>query len=520
MDENAHAAQGASTLRHYVEVARRRKLIIIWAALLACAASLGLSFLQKPVYGATSEILISRQDLSLSLTDTADPAAAQPEREIETQVQLARIPEVAQRTLKRARLTDRTPGQFIASSSVSARKNSDLIRVQVNDVVPAIAVRLANAYAREFTIYRREIDTAPFALARREVASRIAQLERQGRRDSELYASLIDKDQELRTIEALRTSNAFVVKEATKAGKISPKPLKSGVLGLMLGLVLGTGLAFLWEALDTRVRSTEEIARELGLPLLGRLPGPPAALQNGNQLVMLEQPNSVQGEAFRILRTNLDFFNLDQGARTVMVTSAVGQEGKSTTSANLAIALARAGQNVALVDLDLRRPRLHTLFDLPRAPGVTEVILGRAKIEPQQVDSGETTLQAEQGSLQVLPAGEHPPHVGELIGASALGDIIDELKERVDIVLIDTAPLLLVGDTMALSSRVDAVIVVTRLNVVRRPLLRELRRVLAVCPAGKLGFVVTGAELEDDYRYGYGGYYAYGQQSAKEARRA
>ena len=142
----------------------------------------------------------------------------------------------------------------------------------------------------------------------------------------------------------------------------------------MLGLMLGIGLAFARDALDTRVRSAAEIGDRLQTTLLARIAAPPRALRRRNRLVMIASPHSAQAEAFRMLRANLEFVNLDRGARSIMVTSALEKEGKSTTVANLAVALARAGKKVALVDLDLRRPAIATFFALPYSlPGVTNI---------------------------------------------------------------------------------------------------------------------------------------------------
>ena len=158
-------------------------------------------------------------------------------------------------------------------------------------------------------------------------------------------------------MQALQTPAASVVRQADGAVLTQPKTLRNVVLGLVVGLVLGLGLVFLREALETRARTAEEVSARLGgLPLLGRVPEPPRRLRRAGRLVMLEEPASVQAEAFRMLRAKLDFVTLDRDVRTIMVTSALEQEGKSTTVANLAVAFARAGKRVALVDLDLRRP--------------------------------------------------------------------------------------------------------------------------------------------------------------------
>jgi Mrp family chromosome partitioning ATPase len=246
---------------------------------------------------------------------------------------------------------------------------------------------------------------------------------------------------------------------------------------------------------------------------------------------MAEQPTGVQAESFRMLRTNLDFATLGKDARVYMVTSAVQQEGKSTTIANLALALARAGQRVVLVDLDLRRPYVHKFFEL-EGPGVTQVALGHVSLDQAlaaiaimdapsgRQANGNGHSRVVKGVLEVLPSGPIPPDPGEFVGNAALTEILEQLRERADVVLIDAPPVLHVGDAMTLSAKVDGIIVVTRMKIVRRHMLGELQRQLAGSPTPVLGFVVTGADEEQGYEYGYAGYYgkAYAQSEKARAR--
>ena len=201
-----------------------------------------------------------------------------------------------------------------------------------------------------------------------------------------------------------------------------------------------------------------------------------------------------------------------------MVSSAVAQEGKSTTAANLAMALARAGRCVVLVDLDLYQPNLGEFFSLS-GPGVTDVVLGTADLSaalvpiqiPSQLDgyrdglhsNGNGAVRLNDGSLEVLPAGEIPPDPGDFMNTQALREVLQRLEERADTVIIDTSPLLQAGDAMTLSTKVDGLLVVVRLNVARHKMLAELARVLGRSPATKLGFVLTDVPVEPGYGYAY-----------------
>jgi capsular exopolysaccharide synthesis family protein len=511
VQEQPHAA---SSLRDYLGVARRRKWTILQAAIIVPAVAVAFSLQQPRLYEASSEVLLSRQNLAAALTGTPDVTVSQDAaRLVETQANLARTPAVAIRTLAEAKLSDRSAQEFLESSSVSAKTNADLLEFTVTDASPDLAVRLAGEYARQFTIYRSRLYTAALQRARLELGRRLAALERSDGRDSALYASLVEKEQQLRIIEAVQTADAFVVRVPQVAKQVQPRPVRNGILGLALGLLLGVGIAFLREALDNRVRSSDEIAEQLGLRLLARVPEPPRQLRDANQIVMLAEPAGSHAEAFRMLRTNFEFANLERSARSIMVTSAVEREGKSTTVANLAVAFALAGKRVVLVDLDLRRPFLAPLFGLVPDPfGITDVALGEVELDDAiwsiPVSGGRAIPAASNGHgsgeavLHLLPAGSPPPDVGEFVGTRALATILDRLVERADLVLVDAPPLLHVGDAMTLSARVDALVLVTRMVVVRRPMLAEVRRVLSSSPAPPLGFVLTSADLEETYRYG------------------
>jgi polysaccharide biosynthesis transport protein len=516
------AAEG-TTLRDYVQVIRRRKWVIVLTMALVPLAAVVLSLRQAALYQSSAEVLLNRQNASI-VSGVSDPNTYyQPERVLQTQAELARVPAVAQRVIS-ASGADMTVNDFLASSSVSSEPNSDLLEFKVVDESPERASVLATQYARQFAAYRTELDTNAIARALSSVTSRISDLESQGDRSSALYTNLVEKEQQLRTLQALQTSTLSVVREADGAEQTQPRPVRNGILGFLVGLVLGIGLAFLWDALDTRVRSAEEMGEELGLPLLARLPAPPRGMRNQEQLSTLVDPHGVQGEAFRMLRTNLDFMNIDRSAKTIMVTSAVESEGKSTTVANLAVTFARAGRVVTLVDLDLRRPFLARFFRLGHDAGLTQVALGYTDLDaalttiPIDADqNGSENGNANLGGiLQVLPSGPIPPDPGEFVNSHVVDEILDEVRKRSDIVLIDAPPLLRVGDAMALSAKADGIIVVTRLRVVRRPMLKEIRRLLDVAPSAKLGFVLTGAQ--EDEGYGYGSYKAYGYEQTQKER--
>lgn len=506
-------ASHATTLRDYLQIARRRKWVIILAGALVPVAAVAFSLHQQKLYRASSQVLINAQNLTAQLTGvqpTTLPIAAQAE--------LAHSPAVAKRALPALRSSGVTLSGLLGDTSIGADPTTNVLTFSVTMGDPVVAKNAANAYAQAFTEYRSATDTAAIHHALALVDRRLSDLEQQGQSNSLAYTNLIDRQQTLQTMQIFQTANATVLQQAGAGLQTQPKTSRNAILGLVLGVLLGGGLAILLESLDTRVRSTDEIDHILnGSPLLARVATPPKRLRDAQQLVMVAEPNGLEAEAFRMLRMNLDFVRLERNVRTLMITSAVEREGKSTTIANLAVALARSGSRVVLVDLDLRRPLLADLFGLD-GPGVSEVALGRATLEEALASivltddhdraaelngngSGDIAIK---GVLEVLPSGPIPPNPGEFVGTQALASILVALRERADIVLIDAPPVLHVGDAIALSTQVDGIIVAVRLQLVRRNMLHELARQLATAPTPVLGVVATGASTAAAYGYGYG----------------
>ena len=513
METDAH---GSPSLASYLRVLRRRKWIILACTLVVPAAAYFYSARQPAQYQASAQVYLSSQDLAGALTGISTGYVDQA-RLADTAASLAHVPAVAEDAIASSNVEGITAGALLGSTSIVPQTGTDILTFTVSNHDPGRAERLANAYAKAFTKYRGQLDSDAVRRARTEIQGRLDALEASGQASSPLATSLRDKDQQLATLEALQTSRTYVISTAAGAGKVSPQPRRDATLALMLGLVFGIGLALALEALDTRVRSTGEIGEYLRMPQIGSISPPPKKVLKDDQLVMMAQPRGAQAEEFRVLRTNLEFVALAADEiRTVLITSAVEQEGKSTVSGNLALALARSGKRVCLVDLDLRRPYIHRFFHLLHGRGVTDVALGRVTLDDAltEIDIGRsasTGRDGDHGSLHVLASGPLPPDPGEFVATRKLANILTELRNRYDMVVLDSPPLLRVGDAMTLSSRADGLILLTRLNTIRRPMLRELSRVLDSVPTTKLGYVVTGSQREDSSQYGYGygkGYYA------------
>ena len=404
--------------------------------------------------------------------------------------------------------------------SVAPKPNADVLVFAVSSRDREAAVRLANAYAGAFTEYRSELDTRSLNIALSQLGERLSDLQSEGQEDTGLYASLVEKEQQLKTLALLTTENT-VVRPATGAVQTEPRPRRVALLGGILGLVLGLGIALLWETLDKRVRSEAEIEDTIGVPVLARLGEPYGRLRRNRRLASIHEPHSAQAEAFRMLRTTVEFANLELGARSILVTSAVQREGKSTTVANLAAALLSPADASSWLTSISANPRSQRSSGAraagcrggrPRGGGarrgarLRRDARGRVCAE-RSGTAGHERSPSPQPTLEVLAAGIRlPSDPSQFVASRGLADLLEQLKDRADLVLVDTPPVLAVGDAMVLSRQIDALLVVTRVEAIPRPALQQLRRVLDTTSAPTLGLVLTGSKLGASYGYGMYGY--------------
>jgi succinoglycan biosynthesis transport protein ExoP len=532
---NEAFANRPTTLADYITILRRRKWIILALPVIAAVSAYAVSDTQSALYRATAEVLVNRSSIVTAISGVSDPALGDPLRFLTTEASIARSPELASRVAAAGGVPGLTAGAVLGASSITARADADLLDISVSWSDPAGAARIANAYALEFTRYKSELDTQKITVALQTLKTRIKALQAQGQTASASYSILVQQQSQLETIGTLLANNTSVLQPAGGGAKVRPRPRHSAILGGLLGALFGFGLAFLAEALDRRVRSESEIEATLGLPLIGRVPAPARHLRDANGLVMLAEPTGPNAESFRKLKTSIEFLNLDRGARTIMVTSALPREGKSTTIANLAVAFARAGRTVSLVDLDLRRPFLHSFFYRGAERGISDVVVGTEKLQgalrpialPAVPSAGAPSSNGSRSRnglnldgagdaraiLNLLPSGTAPPSgadaVVRLLENEKLNAVLADLAAQSDLVLVDAPPLLAVDDAMFLTAKVDAVIVVLHAGI-QRPLLKELARQLEASRAPALGFILTGVTEADGYGYGYGyGPYSY-----------
>ena len=311
---------------------------------------------------------------------------------------------------------------------------------------------------------------------------------------------LVDRERQLESLTALRISNVSMVDSARvdNAEQVAPRPRRNTALALVAGLIVGLILVALWETLSTRPRTEQEIEGLLGMPFLARL-------TSGRRVTPLRRQAVIgpDADAVHTLRVNLELASSAAGVRTIMITSPRAGEGKSATTLQLALALARAGRQVTLVDLDLRSSALTGLVGLDNRPGITTVLQGECEltdalvaISLDQVDSSGAPAAANGrrdfgALLEVVGSGPPRGHPSEIASSSALSAVLAELEQRADIVLVETPPVLDAPDAAAVAPRLDGLLLVVSDRDARGPVLAEVQRVVEGWPLVKLGFALT-----------------------------
>jgi len=291
---------------------------------------------------------------------------------------------------------------------------------------------------------------------------------------------------------------------------VSPRTLLNTALAGTVGAMLAVGVVFLIEYLDDTIKTPDDAQRELALPTLGTIPRIARVKSLRDSLVTFKHPRSPVSEAYRVLRTNVQFSTVGNPASALLVTSAAPLEGKSTTAANLGVVMAQAGKKVVLVDCDLRRPALHGMFDLRRAAGLTDLL----------VDEGlhleEVLLQTSVDGLRLLPSGTLPPNPAELLGSEGMKRLLARLEEEADVVILDTPPALAVADASILASHSPGVLLVVGAGKTRSEACRQGKEALAKA-GGRLLGVVLNKVVPRGGGYYYYHYYSSGESEEKEA---
>jgi succinoglycan biosynthesis transport protein ExoP len=461
------------TLREYLRVAREQWLVIVLAVVLGLAGAAAVYFVKPRDYTAQLTMYVSSQ--GADTTQAAFQGAQLSQDRVASYTELLTSPRVTGDVINRLGLTD-TPDELAKKMTATSKLDSVLLDVTVTDVNPARATNIVNAVGQVFP-------------------DLVAELERPTKPDA----------------------TPAVAVRVVQPARIPDQPSSTGLpvmiaLGLLVGLAIGSGCAMLRNLLDVSVKSPEQLTSAAGAPNLGRIAYDPQVPKR--PLAIREDPQSPRSEAFRQLRTNLQFLDVDNPRKVLVVTSAMPGEGKTTTIANLGVALASAGSRVLLIEADLRRPKAAELFGLERAVGLTNVLCGQIAVEQVIQRWGE-------GLLDVIASGPLPPNPSELLASNSMRHLLGEMRKYYDVVLVDSPPLLPVTDAAAICPATDGAILVCRFKRTTRHQLEAAVAAISAVASPLLGTVFTMVPHSGPRAYAqYNSYYRTEDTDRRDVRPA
>ncbi len=497
--------QSTSGLSTILRVLRRRVAIVVVCALVVPASALAFSLSQEKQYSASASLLFRDPQLDQTLFGSTFLAPSNdPDREAATNVKLVSLDVVAERT---ERLLPKV-GSVSENVEVVAEGQSDVVSIMATDPDPEAAADIANTFAAEYIAFRREADRAKIRDAQELVNRQLDELP-QDEVAGQRGRSLLERSEQLQVLVSLQTGNAELVERATAPSSASsPKVARDTAIGAVLGLILGGALALLLERLDRRLRDPKEIEEMFDRPILGAIPESRLLARSGPTQATL-QPQ--EGEAFRMLRANLRYFDIDREVDSVLVTSAAPGDGKTTVAWNLASAAAGAGGKVLLIEADLRHPGLANSLGLRGSAGLSTVLAGEATLEAtiQEIPVQEQANGRGLRTVDVLLAGPLPPNPSDLLESDRMRELIADGERTHDLLVIDTPPTSVVSDAIPLIKQVGGVIVVARLAKTTREAALHLHNQLKNLDARVFGIVVN-AVGSDAGNYGYSYGYGYG----------
>jgi succinoglycan biosynthesis transport protein ExoP len=449
-------------LRDYLRVLRKRWIAIIVLTFLGGASAATASFLITPLYQTSTIVFVAVQS-SDSAQDLANGNSFT-QGQVKSYAEAVSTPLVLDPVISKLGL-DESAADLAKAVTGTSTLDTVNITITATDTSPRQAERIANAVTESF----------------RNVVAKIT-------RPSAGTASVV---------------SASVLQPATVPQEpFSPNSKLNIALGLLVGLALGLGVAILIELLDTRIHGEHDGLAITQAPIIGGIAFDPGAVRR--PLIVQDDPRSPRAESFRTLRTNLQFLEVEAGPKSFAMTSSVPNEGKTTTSANLAIAIADSGKKVAIIDADMRRPKLAEYMGLEGAVGLSDVLIGQVVLDDVLQPWGS-------GNLVVLPAGTVPPNPSELLGSTAMANLLEQLEAQFDVVIVDLPPLLPVTDAALVSRFTRGALVVVAAGRTHKGELSGAIATLLNVGAPVAGIIMTmlptkGPDAYGYGRYGYGGY--------------
>jgi succinoglycan biosynthesis transport protein ExoP len=520
----------ALELRDYLRVLRRRKWIIAVALLLCIGAALTMALIRQPIYSSSARVLLERRLVERLFVPTGESGNTNaPATERGNEIQVMYSPKVFKAVAKKI-------GRVAEAPSISPVEGTDVVSISVDSSKPKRAAETANAFAETYIKTRRELIVQELLEAGTEIQTKIAALDQQiATVDASLAASppapvvkgqdgptdprqidraglesqRISQSSQLDSIQtgaavAAHSGAQILARAHPSSEPVNQDLLQNGLAGVAIGIVLGFALAFLREYLDDTVKTKEDLESASGLTVVGLIPAlPDWKNREAAHLVAMAQPRSPAAEAYRSVRTSVEFLGLDQPIGSLQVTSAIAAEGKTTTLANLATTFARAGQRVIILCCDMRRPRIHDFFGLTNRVGFTSVLLGDAQLAD--------AIQPVPGDhpIGMVASGPLPPNPAELLSSKRALGVIEALESRCDLLLIDSPPVLPVTDAQVIAGLVDGVLLVANAGTTAKRGLRRAVELLEQVDAPLIGALLNNVHEKSGYAYAYGkhGYY-------------
>jgi tyrosine-protein kinase len=489
---------------------RRRAPWIVLCFALVTVVAYGYSKHETKKYTATASLVFNNNQQAQEVAGLQTVGTNNQQATQDTNLKLVQLGDMATKTAERLG-QGMTKEKVTSDLSISAQGESNIVDVAATATSAELAASIANTYTEQFVDEQQNSNHAYYASALALVNKQLAALSAK-ERASTAGLALQDRAQSLGVLAELRNGNVQIAQAASvPTSPSSPKVSRNTVLGALLGLLLGLGIAFLLERMDRRIREPKDLESIYDLPLLGVVPESAALARSPRRGTPgRDALPAAEAESFHLIRAHLRYFNVDRQLHTLLVASAAPGDGKTTVARHLAGAAAAMGSRVLLLEADLRRPTLAQRFDVPAGHGLSDVLIGSATLDEavQAIELDEfSSARAKGRTLDLLIAGAAlPPNPGELIESHAMKALLDRARATYDLVVIDTPPLTAVSDAFPLLSKVDGVIIVGRVGRNRRDIAERLHDTLRGAGAPLLGVIANGfkaGRLGGSYGYTY-----------------